>query len=252
MKMKILFRIIKNNQYLCGKLTSMKAIFNFLFLCFFAWIQAHSVWIETDTNAKINQPHEIKVFFGELDSPTPTAKWFSDIKDLEIKVVSPSGREFLLKEKTEKEQFYLANFVPTENGVYKISVHHLVRNTHRKMKITYQSIAFINTDNQREIQRLGNPPLELALMNNLPKINESFALKTFLEGEAKAKEKIKILADNGWELSLRTDEKGEASFKPLWKGKYLVEYANDKKVLGMHNGQEYNSDYQVITMLINV
>ena len=45
-------------------------------------LHAHTVWIEANPNGKLNKTQEVKIFFGEPDSPTFTEKWFSDIKDL--------------------------------------------------------------------------------------------------------------------------------------------------------------------------
>lgn len=230
----------------------MKSIVKLFFLCCFAMMQAHTVWLETKTNGKLNQKQEIKIFFGELDDPTPTKKWFSDIKDLELKIVSPSGKETLVKEKTQSEGYYTSVFTPTEKGVYKISVKHLVKDTHRKMKITYQSVAFVNVDTKETEVRFGQNPLELSVKNKVPKIGEEYEIKLFASGVAKSKEKLKIVADNTWEQSLTSGLEGEVTFKPLWKGKYLAEYTLAKKESGTHNGQPYETDYEMVTYLINV
>ncbi|MDO4224365.1 MAG: hypothetical protein Q4C75_00535 [Bergeyella zoohelcum] len=231
----------------------MKSIFNLLAVCLFALVQAHTVWLETKSTASQNQKHEVKVFFGELDSPTPTAKWFSDIKDIKIKVVSPSGKEFIL-DKTQQEKYYSGIFNTDEKGVYTISVNHLVKDTHRKMKITYQSVAFVNVGSKGASSEkiFGAEPVQIGMNTLVPQVKETKALKLYKQGKAVAKEKSVIKADNGWEMTLRTNENGDATFNPLWKGKYLVEYPFSEKVNGTHNGQEYDTDYKMITYLVDV
>lgn len=223
-----------------------------LFLCCFAWMQAHTVWIETNTKGKLNQKQDIKIFFGELEAPTPTRKWFSDIKDLEVKIVSPSGKETIVKEKIQNDYHYTSVFTPTEKGVYKISVNHLVKDTHRKMKITYQSVAFVNVDTKDTNVKFGQNPLEISVKNKTPKVKEDYSIQLFSKGEAKAKEKLKIVADNGWEISHSSDNEGFVTFQPLWKGKYLAEYVLSKKESGTHNGQPYETDYEMVTFLMDI
>ena len=54
----------------------------------------HAIWIETNTEAKIGDWHEVRIFFGEpneTNKPTPTAKWYSDLNTLSLSLISPSG-----------------------------------------------------------------------------------------------------------------------------------------------------------------
>lgn len=230
----------------------MKALLKLLMVCSFALMKAHTVWIETESVAKPNQKHEIKIFFGELDEPTPTAKWFSDIKDLELRITSPSGKELIIKEKKQNENYYSSFFVPSEKGTYKISVKHLVKDTHRKMKITYHTVAFVNTDATKAEVKLGQAPLEFQLGNYVPKLNSEYAITLLTAGQTKEKDKLKVVADNSWERNLSSDENGKVVFRPIWKGKYLLEYVKSEKTEGQHNGKPYNIDYEMLTYLIDV
>lgn len=230
----------------------MKTLLNLFAICMCYILQAHTIWIETNTFAKTNQKHEIKIFFGELDSPTPTAKWFSDIKDLEIKIISPSGNEFSIKEKVQNEKYYSSFFTPTEYGTYIINVKHLVKDTFKKMKITYQTVAFVKTNQNEQEVKLGSNPFAYEVSNTKFNLNKEKSIRLFFEGEAKSKQKLKIVADNNWEQSLYSNVHGKVTFKPLWKGKYLLEMVNSQKKQGEHNGQPYEIDYEMITYLVEV
>lgn len=231
----------------------IKQVLNFvLFFCCATSLQAHTVWIETEPNGKLNKPQEIKIFFGEPDSPTFTAKWFSDIKDIRVKLVSPSGKEQML-EKQQKESYYSAFFTPTEKGIYTISVNHLVKDVFKEMKITYQSVTFVNVGVKESKELvLGDLPLQLGFDTFIPKTEKTKIFKFLKEEKIAEKERVSITSENGWSMSYRTNNKGEIKFTPLWKGKYLVEFSWSKKEEGNHHGTPYQADYQTINYLIQI
>lgn len=231
----------------------MRGLLKLLMLCSFTWIQAHTIWLETETLARINEKHEIKIFFGEFDEePTPTARCFSNLRDLELKIISPMGKEFIIKEKLQNDKYCSSFFVPMENGTYRVIVKHLVADIHRKKKITYQSIAFFTTNSQKESIRIGTFPLEFQFENQHPKVGEQIEVTFWKFGEKRAKEKLKIISDNGWEKTLSVDANGTVVFQPLWKGKYILEVVNTQEISGLHNGKPYEMDYEMLTYVIDV
>lgn len=229
-----------------------KRIFTLVaFICSIT-LHAHTVWLETSTSGKINKQHEVKVFFGEPDSPTFTEKWFSDLKDLEIKLIAPSGKEQNLT-KTQKESHYVAFFTPSEKGVYKVLVNHLVKDVFKEMKITYKSVAFVSVgEKETKELTLGSEPLQMSFDTAIPKVEKEKVFKFFNEGKVAEKQSVKITSQNGWGMGYRTNNKGEIKFKPLWKGKFLVEFSSPKKQEGEHNGKLYKTDYQTINYLIEI
>lgn len=230
----------------------MKTLVKLFFLGFVSFIQAHTIWIETETKAKINQKQEIKIFFGELSKPTPTKRWFSDLNQLELKITYPSGKKEIISQKEQKENYYSSYFTPTEKGIYTIEVNHLVKDTHRDMKITYQSVAITNTEKETKTLTLGTAPLEISFSTS-PLHFKEYKNLIFSENKIKTpKDKIKIISETGWEKDYQTDENGSIQFIPIIKGKYLVEYAKPKTEEAMHNGKPYKKHYEMITYLINV
>lgn len=231
----------------------MKVLLKFFMLCFFATLaQAHTVWIDTASKAKVNKKHEIKLFFGELDDPTPTAKWFSDIKDMEVKVISPSGKEQIIREKSQNEKYYSAYFTPTEKGVYVVSVNHLVRDLHRGMKITYQSVAYVNTGSENKEVKMGVAPSEFVMNTSDFVLNKDKKIKLIAKGEVKQREKISVESENGWGRTLSTNKDGEVDVKLLWKGKYLISHGVSVKEEGKHNGQDYTLDIKSLTYFVDI
>ncbi|CEN34389.1 DUF4198 domain-containing protein [Capnocytophaga cynodegmi] len=213
---------------------------------------AHTVWIETETNGKLNKPHQVKVFFGEPDIPTFTEKWFSDIKDLELLLIYPSGKKEILS-KTQKESHYLASFIPSEKGIYTLSVKHLVKDVFKEMKITYQSVAFVSVGTKEVSElTLGELPLQLSFDTSAVKTNGTKIFKMLKEGNVAGKERVSITSENGWAMAYRTDSNGRIKFNPLWKGNYLLEFSWSNKEEGNHNGKSYKMNYQTINYLIKV
>ncbi|MFK8270939.1 DUF4198 domain-containing protein [Capnocytophaga stomatis] len=215
-------------------------------------MQAHTVWIETESSGKLNKPHQVKVFFGEPDSPTFTEKWFSDIKDLELLLIHPSGKKEVLS-KSQQESYYLASFIPAEKGVYTLSVKHLVKDTFKEMKITYQSVAFVSVGTKEVSElTLGELPLQLSFDTSAVKVNGSKTFKMLKEGNVAAKERVSITSQNGWAMAYRSDSNGRIKFNPLWKGNYLLEFSWSNKEEGNHNGKPYKINYHTVNYLIKV
>lgn len=62
---------------------------------------AHALWIETKATGTKGKAQEISVYFGEFSDNdiTKADKWFSDLKDFSLVVISPSKKEVKLTSK---------------------------------------------------------------------------------------------------------------------------------------------------------
>jgi len=60
---------------------------------------AHALWIETQTNGKLNQKHTVKVYYGEYAEGLvdPIDKWYSDVKDFDLILIAPDGSKKTLE-----------------------------------------------------------------------------------------------------------------------------------------------------------
>ena len=72
------------------------------------------------------------------------------------------------------------------------------------------------------------------------------------DGAIAKEAKIKVIAPNGWEKELWTNDKGEISFTPIWSGNYMVEFAYTEKSAGEHNGKKYDEIWKMATYQIAV
>lgn len=217
---------------------------------------AHALWIETKATGTKGKPQEISVFFGEYseNNITASAKWFSDLKDFSLVLVSPSKKETKLTA-TSLENKYQAFFTPDEEGVYTIVMHHSVKDIYRTMKLDYNSSATVTVGNDLT----GNDAS--ANLNNISlfskeartaKKNKTIAVQALYEGKIAEKVKLKVIAPNGWEKELATDDKGTISFIPIWTGNYMIEFAHPDKISGEHNGKKYDEIWKMATYLITV
>ncbi|MBO9585675.1 MAG: hypothetical protein J7574_16035 [Flavobacterium sp.] len=233
-------------------------IASFLFLMFFAAPQlfAHALWIETKATGTKGKAQEISVYFGEFSDNdiTKADKWFSDLKDFSLVVISPSKKETKLTAKA-LENKYQAFFTPDEDGVYTIVMHHTVGDIYGTMKLDYNSSATVVVGNKLAGNIAGANPNKISVFSenaDIAKKNTIINVSALYEGAIAKSQKIKVIAPNGWEKELWTNDKGEISFNPIWSGKYMVEFAYTEKSAGEHNGKKYDKIWKMATYQIAV
>lgn len=62
-----------------------------------------------------------------------------------------------------------------------------------------------------------------------------------LRGQPLAKTKLTLVAPNGWQKQLQSDDKGEFEVDTLWQGVYAIEVAHKEAVAGEIDGDKYDS-----------
>jgi len=217
---------------------------------------AHATWIETNATGTKGIAQEVKIFFGEFSekSISPAAHWFSDLKDFELLLIAPDKSETRLSS-VMNTSYYAATFTPAADGVYTLILHHTVKDTYMNMKIDYNSSATVVVGNAVK----GN---DAAYNKNMVSIfsdsafaatqNAPIKFCSFYDGKPAAKQKMKIVAPNGWEKEIYSNTKGETVFTALWQGQYMIEYAYVEKTPGLHNGQKYDEVWKIATYLVTV
>ena len=231
---------------------------SFLFLMLFAAPQlfAHALWIETKATGTKGKAQEISVYFGEFSDNdiTKADKWFSDLKDFSLVVISPSKKETKLTSKALDNK-YQAFFTPDEDGVYTIVMHHTVGDVYGTMKLDYNSSATVVVGNKSagNVATANNNKISVFSENaDVAKKNAVINVSALYEGAIAKSQKIKVIAPNGWEKELWTNDKGEISFTPIWSGNYMVEFAYTEKSAGEHNGKKYDEIWKMATYQIAV
>lgn len=233
-------------------------LITFAFLMLFAAPQlfAHALWIETKATGTKGKAQEISVYFGEFSDNdiTKADKWFSDLKDFTLIVISPSKKETKLTSKALDNK-YQAFFTPTEDGVYTIVMQHTVKDVYGTMKLDYNSSANVVVGSKAEGNTIASNTNKIAVFSENADTAKKDAKITGVasyDGAIAKEAKIKVIAPNGWEKELWTNDKGEFSFTPIWSGNYMVEYAHTDKATGDHNGKKYDEIWKMATYLITV
>lgn len=212
---------------------------------------AHALWIETQSNGKLNQKHTVKVYYGEYAEGLvdPIDKWYSDVKDFDLILIAPDGSKKTL-EKTASTDHFEASFLPTENGSYILSVVKAAKEAYETMKFEFSSTAFVQVGNGST--KLNSLPFHVESTVQNPKVGASLEVQVLEDGQAEKEREVIIMGPEGWTKTLHTDIQGKVSFKPLVKGKYIIEASKtDDKVEDWH-GQKIEKIWRGSTYSINV
>jgi uncharacterized GH25 family protein len=217
---------------------------------------AHALWVETKATGIKGKPQAIDVYFGEFSENDieKTAKWFSDLKDFSLVVITPSKKEIKLTA-TALDNKYQAFFTPDEDGVYTIAMHHTVKDTYGTMKLDYNSSATVTVGNASKGNEATFNTNHISLFNKdvaAAKKDTKITVNALYEGKTAKEQKMKVIAPNGWEKELWSNENGEFSFTPIWPGNYMVEFAYTEKTAGEHNGKKYDEVWKMATYFIAV
>lgn len=224
-----------------------------LLLCLvsFQFASAHALWIETQSNGKLNQKHTVKVFYGEYAEGLvdPIDKWYSDVKDFDLILIAPDGSKKTL-EKTAASDHFEASFVPTENGSYVLSVVKAAKEAYETMKFEFSSTAFVQVGNGSN--KINTLPFHVESTVKNPKVGSNLEVLVLENGQAENEREVIVMGPEGWTKTLHTDNQGKASFKPLVKGKYIIEASRiDEKVEDWH-GQKIEKIWKGSTYSIQV
>ncbi|MBF4463615.1 DUF4198 domain-containing protein [Flavobacterium sp. LC2016-12] len=239
------------------KLNTLKKVSLFLFMLVASpQLFAHALWIETKATGTKGKAQEISVYFGEFSDNdiTKADKWFSDLKDFSLVLISPSKKETKLSAKALDNK-YQAFFTPDEEGVYTIVMHHKVKDVYGTMVLDYNSSANVTVGNAAKGNEAVANTNVIGLFSKdvlTAKQNTKINVNALYEGKIAKEQKMKVIAPNGWEKELWSNENGEVSFTPIWPGNYMVEFAYTEKASGEHNGKKYDEIWKMATYLISV
>lgn len=73
-----------------------------------------------------------------------------------------------------------------------------------------------------------------------------------LRSKPLAKAKVTLVAPNGWQKQLQTDQNGELEVHTLWRGLYLLEVAHKENLAGEIDGEAYDIASFTSTLTFNV
>lgn len=217
---------------------------------------AHALWIESNPTAKAGESHEAKIFFGEYGGSErdTVSKWFSNLQEAELWLVSPNGSKEKLA--TKPELTYLSGaFTPKAEGVYTLLVYLVVKDIHGTAKIEYNASAPVSVGAGAAGNTAAANSNEVSVFRDAaakPALNKATLVTVGFKGKPSVKETVEVILPGGKEEKFTTDEKGQFSFTPTAAGKYMIEVMHNDKTPGKHNGKDYKSTWKIATELLEV
>lgn len=220
-----------------------------LFVALTATSYGHALWIETTTNGKKGVAQKVKIFFGEYGSKEidSAAKWYSNLKDFKIILTAPNGTKQELKTKASVFH-YEANFTPTQDGQYVLSVVHHVKDLYENAKIDYYALANVFVGKAVVKNQLAEDiALSIAPTKTTFALGQANPHLVKLNLEAFKNQKITVIGPDKKAETVETDANGSLNFNPKQKGAYFLEAFYEEKKSGTQGGKSYDKIWHVVT-----
>ena len=216
-------------------------------------IFAHALWIETASTGRKGQQQTVKVFYGEYadNERDSVSKWYSDVKDLTLWIVSPGQEPSKLTLKLGVNH-YEATFTPAIEGTYVLQVSHEAKELGGTTKYHFLANAKVNVG-KATISANSTNVLNLSDTYQKPaKANQVFKLQALAQGVPAKGKSVTIFSPNGWSKAVTTDESGALQFTPLWPGRYVAEISDTDRTPGSHHGKDFKSTWKGSTFSFEV
>lgn len=185
-------------------------------------VSAHALWIETAALGTKSEEQEVRIYYGEYSQGLiePLDKWYSDLKDFKIYVLSPSLKKTELM-KTALSDYYKASFMPTEEGTYILFIEHPAKDPYITTAFEFLAIAKV------QVGHITSTPIGLSLNIDLDpknyKVGDTINVKITRNDTVFANAEVEVVLPDGWARKFKTDKTGTISFNSPVKGKYLLE-----------------------------
>ncbi len=246
-------KTIRINQHIMKVLISL---FTFLTALLYSFSSnAHALWIESSPSGTVNQPHEVRVYYGEYatNERDNIEKWYSDVKDFTLLLYVP-GKEPVQVELTNKGDHFGGSFQPTVEGTYFLSIVKAPKDLGGDTKYEFSSLVPVQVGKSAKLDysSLKNP-LQVELLNaTAAKKGASLLAKVTSAGQAVPNAKVSVFSSTGWGKEFVADAAGIVTFDALWSGAYVLEASIFEQKAGEHEGKLYTSSWQGSTTFLQV
>jgi hypothetical protein len=191
---------------------------------------AHALWLEREARAT-------RLYFGEyaenLREPSPGR--LDSIIEPKVTVVNAKGVEKPVEAKRESNYFAIPAGNEAEDGAVLVqALKQSIREPQGQIPSpTYRRFLYTRLGSG------GSLPLDIQESGNTLRL-------TYL-GKPVPKTEIVVIAPNGWEKHLQTDEKGEATYSLLQPGLYVIEAKYEMHKPGEFEGKAYAVESHKVT-----
>jgi len=230
---------------------TVKLIITLLTVLTSKMVTAHALWIETNSSGTINNTHEITIYYGEYSQGLvePFDKWYSDVNDFKIYVISPTQKKTEIS-KAALADSYRATFTPTENGTHIIYIDHSAKDTYQTTAYEFLAMAKVHVGNNSLIQV--DLPLAIDLESNNFKVGDIVTAKVTRNAKVFANVEVEIVLPDGWVKKVKSDDQGLISFKIPVKGKYLFEVTDTENKNSNWFGKNIDNIWRANTLVLFV
>ncbi|MBN9133069.1 MAG: hypothetical protein ABS69_07095 [Nitrosomonadales bacterium SCN 54-20] len=193
-------------------------------------VAAHALWLEKEAGA-------IRLYFGEyaenLRESSPGR--LDSIIEPKVTVVNAKGIEKPVEVRRENNYFAIPADKEVEGGAVLVqALKQSIREPQGQIPSpTYRRFLYTRLGSG------GSLPLDIQESGNTLRL-------TYL-GKPVPKVEIVVIAPNGWEKHLQTDEKGEAAYALLEPGLYVIEAKYEMHKPGEFEGKAYAVESHKIT-----
>lgn len=186
--------------------------------------QAHALWIHTASKSEIGQEHPYKVYYADYheNAIEPVDKWYSDVREFELWLISPSGKKTKL-EPAATAEYFEGSFIPEEEGEYRMQISHTADPGDSKTAYQFNAYAQIWVGKGKAPAL---PDSDLALVRKA----KAGELEVLYKGKALPEGDIAILGPDAEAQELKTGKKGKVKADLDRQGVYFAEATHTEKL----------------------
>ncbi|MDR7130311.1 putative GH25 family protein [Algoriphagus sp. 4150] len=187
-------------------------------------VQAHALWIHTASSGEKGKEHPYRIYYADYQENAiePVAEWYSDVKEFELWLISPSGEKTKL-EPTATAEYFEGTFVPEEDGEYRMEISHTANPGESKTAYQFNAYAQVWVGKGKSKAKVDT---DLALIKSA----NSSEYELLYKGKPLAEGDVTVLGPNAETQELKTGKKGKTSLDLSKKGIYFAEATHTEKL----------------------
>lgn len=239
------------------KSNNRKAILSVLLLLVtLGWSYAHALYIDTDSQGKVGQSQEVKIYYSEFADGTveKVSDWYSDVKDFQLWLIHPDGKKTQL-ETTAQEDHFTAHFVPESKGNYRLEISHTAEDPGENTAFQFNTFAQVHVGKKASELLLTADGPELYLLEK-PQAKKDSRTKTFVtyfKGQPKGEIAATVFLPSGETKEIKSDAEGLLQINLPEDGTYFIEATTyHEKEAGNTKKAPYKSVWRCATQKIKV
>lgn len=184
---------------------------------------AHALYIDTNSEAKPGQTHEVNVYYSEFADRTheKVADWYSDVAQFELWLVQPDGTRVLLETQI-KNDHVSSSFTPKEKGVYRLEISHTTADVAEGTAYQFNAFAQVLVGTSNNVPSVAANGADFALVDENPS-SENQSFKIYLNGQPEAEISATLFLPSGKTKVLKSNENGVFEFSSEEKGVHFLE-----------------------------